>query len=231
MAQIIVFGLLIASIIFVVKAYKSVKKGIKVDWRNVEDWRKYRKQQVLKGFKQIGIAVLCFLVMFVTIGILANNQEKQDKVKAAELAKYHATPEYRAKVEAEKKKEAEAKAQEEVKKKAEELAKQQEQAQQQAIANDNAYLRDQVYVGQADVHKDNNEKVYAIEYNNKALVSGLIQQVQIGNTVANGMLNNLIAVAENASLHISPDWKIRIVTGEYSMFSGYHYSFEIQAIK
>lgn len=212
MAQIFVFGLLIAGIVFIVKGFK-----------------KFKIKAFKRGFKQIGIGISCFAVMIVTIGILASNQEKQDKVKEAELAKYHATPEYKAKV-AKKKADADAKAKADaIKKQQEESKKKAEEAEQQAIANDYAYLSDQVYVGQADVHKLKDEKVYAIEYNNKALVSGLIQQVQIGNTVASGMLNNLVAVAENASLRISPDWKIRIVTGEYSMFSGYHYSFEIQA--
>jgi len=40
-----------------------------------------------------------------------------------------------------------------------------------------------------------------IAYKDTALVAQLIQQVQIGNAVANGMLTNLITVAEHASLN------------------------------
>src|SRR5437868_5041632 len=108
MAQVFVIGLLISSIVLVVKGFK-----------------KFKAKEFKRGFKQIGIGILSFIVMFVTIGILADNQAKQDKVKADALAKYHTSPEYKAKV-AKKKADAEAKA------KADAIAKQKDEANRKA---------------------------------------------------------------------------------------------------
>jgi hypothetical protein len=117
MEQIFVLGSLIASIVLTVKGFK-----------------KFKIKEFKKGFKQIGIGIGCFLIIIISIGIFASIQDKQDKVKAAELAKYHASPEYKAKV-AKEKADAEAKAKADTIKKQQEEAKKKEQIKQDILKN------------------------------------------------------------------------------------------------
>jgi hypothetical protein len=68
----------------------------------VAGFKAFKRKELKKGFKRIVISVVAFLVMFVTIGIFASIQDKQEKKKAAEVAAYHKTPEYAEKVKKEK---------------------------------------------------------------------------------------------------------------------------------
>lgn len=179
-------------------------------------------KQVFKGdFKQgfktigigLGILVVSLIIFFAKIiseqptPEEQKSQEQEEKAEEQQQAKFE--------TEEKAKKEAEAKAEAE------------RQAQKDAIIQDLMYVKQQ-YSGRAKVHKDEDSKAFIIEFNDESYMTTIVQQASVGNVVAGGLYNQEVKIATNVSKGINPEWKIRVVTGEFSMWKGYSYHIEVQ---
>ncbi|WP_142353936.1 hypothetical protein [Fredinandcohnia onubensis] len=180
------------------------------------------KKEFNQGFKKMGRSSIIFIVAIIVSAIIIwfeqptpeekeeEEQEQQEKIEDEQQAKLEA--EQKAKEEAENKEKAERKAKED------------------AIIQDLMHVKQQ-YSGRAKIHKHEDEKAFIVEFNDAAYMTTIVQQVNIGNIVAGEMFSQEVEIAKNVSMGISPEWRIRIVTGEFSMWKGYSYHIEVQAGK
>ncbi|MBY0098783.1 hypothetical protein [Mesobacillus maritimus] len=173
-----------------------------------------------QGFKTIGKGVGIFVVTVIIIIAIIEFEKPtpEEKVKQEQLEKIES--EQQAKLEAEQK----------AKEEAEKKAEAERQAKEEAIIQDLMYIEQQ-YSGRAKVHKYEEEHAFIVEFNDKAYMTTIVQQANVGNTVAREMFNQEVEIAANVSKGINPVWKIRVVTGEYSMWRGYTFHIEVQAGK
>jgi transketolase len=178
------------------------------------------KGKFKQGFKSFGKGVGIFIVMVIITFVKIRSEQP--------------TPEEKAKLEQEEKVMAEQQAKQDAEQKAKEeekaKAKAERQAIEDAIIQDLMYVKQQ-YSGRADVHKSEEEKVFVVAFNDEGYMTTIVQQAKVGNVVAGEMYNQEVEIAANVSKGINPEWKIRVATGEYSMWSGYSYNIEVQAGK
>ena len=178
------------------------------------------KGKFKQGFKSIGIGFGIFVVMMIisVVKIVSEQPTPEEKAKQEQKEKVEAQQQAKLEAEQKAKEEAEAKAEAE------------RQAKEDAIIQDMMYVKQQ-YSGRAKVHKDEENKVFIVAFNDESYMTTIVQQANVGNEVAAGMYNQEVKIASNVSKGINPEWKIRVVTGEYSMWTGYSYNIEVQAGK
>jgi delta 1-pyrroline-5-carboxylate dehydrogenase len=178
------------------------------------------KGKFKQGFKSVGIGMGIFVVTliltFLKIQLEQPTPEEQTKIEQKEKAE----AEQQAKLDAEQK----------AKEAADAKAKAEQQAIEDAMIQDLMFVKQQ-YSGRADVHKDEENKIFVVAFNDEGYMTTIVKQAKVGNGVAAEMYNQEAEIAANVSQGINPDWKIRVVTGEYSMWKGYSYNIEVQAGK